>query len=90
MERSDEEFFVKEFRRYYPVLEEEGRWTCRCGYMEKCGLPCRHIIRVLIFRKGSILEHLPERWKAKRQPESIEVQISKRGRERSSKRRIFL
>ena len=88
VEKEEDLVFVFENTRFFQVRKHKN-WQCDCGYLQKCCLPCRHLLKLLIFKKQSIIEHLPERWKIREKTVDQKQAEKPLGRERSSRRKIY-
>lgn len=53
---SEEEYFVVFFD------SQQGRWGCECQFQEKIGIPCAHMLRVMILSRQKILTGINPWW----------------------------
>lgn len=60
---SDSTFRVYNERHSYMVLLSSEKCSCSCGYLEKCLLPCHHILRVATSLKESFSRFVHQRWR---------------------------
>lgn len=74
-------FMVKEVSNIFEVEQTGDNFSCNCEFLERTALPCRHILRVLIILKKSIMR--ADHWKLKDVPEPKK---SNAGREKCSRR----
>ena len=44
----------------------ENKFECDCGYLEEMGLPCCHLIKVLIQKNYNIYGYISNYWKIKK------------------------
>jgi hypothetical protein len=65
---------------------ENERIVCTCDYSEKCGIPCSHVIKVIVLIHEDVRNYIHDRWKIDLKNEEDKYEISK-GRPRISRRR---
>ena len=58
---------------FYIVFKEDGLWYCGCQYNEKTGVPCSHLVKVLIYRDEPFELYIHPRWKIR--PEQLTNRI---------------
>ena len=59
--------------------------VCACGYVEKCGIPCSHLIKIIIETREDVQNYIHERWKVSLKKTKSIYKIPK-GRPRDSRR----
>jgi hypothetical protein len=64
---------------------KDERLFCACDYLEKSGIPCAHILRLIFDLHEDILNYVNPRWKVEKTP-SVSKYVIKRGRPRFSRR----
>jgi len=67
-------------------MVESRSWKCECQFYEKCGLPCSHLLRLLIIKELPIISHINKRWIVPSAQPPVQSKNPKRGRERKSRR----
>ena len=79
---------VKDSHAIYTLrLEVGGIWACECGYQERSGLPCSHLLRFLIVKEMPLFSYIHKRWIiAEEKAVNKEKKTIRRGRERLSRR----
>ena len=69
----------------YELRLNDGKVFCACGYYEKCGIPCSHMIKIIIEIREDIFNYVHERWKITVAKSTSPLRIP-RGRPRDSRR----
>jgi hypothetical protein len=87
VEKDDDKMLVQEYGEFFAVTKVGEHWQCGCGYLEKCMLPCRHVLRVLLNVGESIIAHIPDQWRTK--GNIVEEISEKKGRDKLSKRKVY-
>ena len=72
----------------------ENKFECDCGYLEEMGLPCCHLIKVLIQRNYNVYGYISNYWKIKKDYKrwreyyyyNLGLEKPRRGRPKQSKR----
>ena len=47
----------------HEVAIRRERLFCACGYSEKCGVPCSHLLKLIFHIHEDILNYVHNRWK---------------------------
>lgn len=64
VEKDEDDVLVVEYSQFFKVSLIDAHWRCGCGYLEKCSLPCRHLLKTLLLKGRPIIEHIPTRWRS--------------------------
>ena len=89
VEKDEDEALVGEYAHFFQVTRSGTNWRCQCNYEDKCQLPCRHLLKVLIHYGSSIVSHLPRRWIGKESMNADKLSTKRHGRDKLSKRKVF-
>ena len=46
----------------YELTVSRNRVVCSCGYYQKCGLPCTHLIKTIVMIREDIQNYIHPRW----------------------------
>ena len=70
------------------VSVSNGLLTCTCGYLEKTGIPCCHLHKIIEETRDNVASYVHSRWKIveNRQEESKVCVKIKKGRPKRSRR----
>lgn len=69
----------------YELEIRDEKIYCVCGYLQKCGIPCSHMIKLIFEIHENILNYIHPRWKVQEKKKEAKY-IIKRGRPRFSRR----
>ena len=69
----------------YELGIEDNQIKCACRYAEKCGIPCSHLIKVIVTAREDIQNYIHQRWKVSAKKSKSIYRIPK-GRPRDSRR----
>ena len=61
----------KEFR--FSIIKNVNRWKCSCYFQEKTGVPCKHILKVMIMLRESVFNQIDNYWKIQTPTKGEEV-----------------
>src|SRR5580698_7863838 len=63
----------------------DRRLTCACRYIDKCGIPCSHLVKLIVLLHEDILNYIHKRWQLQVIKDQNKYTI-KKGRPRNSRR----
>lgn len=90
-----DDWHFKEGELLEKVSVEGARLVCTCGYIEKAGIPCSHLHKVIELTRDDVLTYIHERWKITKgadedKTENLSFKIKARlGRPKNSRKNLF-
>ena len=44
----------------------EDKYECNCGYLGQMGLPCSHLVKILMRKKLEMMQYISDYWRVKK------------------------
>ena len=66
MEIKDEKNSERTCEKEEEEIKMEPKFSCDCGYLEEMGMPCRHMMKILLKEEYKICPYISNYWKIKK------------------------
>lgn len=64
----------------YQIEKVESKWKCSCDYQVKTGIPCSHLLRVLLLEKSRLMPYIHHHWIIKGNNSTPKTQFQRKTR----------